>query len=95
VIVSQGRSCERVKNRGVRAKCSRGSRSLGSVLVALWGSADGASVLKCHEPGAILCAYGVGNLLAHKTNRIDGILANGKALPGLPISENLIGTLRA
>ena len=86
----------RVKNRGVqRAKCGRGSRGLGSVLVALWGNDAAASVLKCHETAAILCAYGVGNLLTRETSRLHGVLANGKAPPGLPSCENLFSTLRA
>ena len=89
------RSRKRVKNRGVSAQCGRGSKILGSVLVALWGNGDAPSVLKCHEIGVILRAYGlVGNLQTRETSEFHGILANGKALPGLPTSENLFCTLR-
>jgi len=63
-----GRSRNRVKNRAVSARCGRGSRSLGFVLVALWGNGATPSVLKCHATSAILCAYGlVGNLQARET----------------------------
>jgi hypothetical protein len=76
-------------------QCGRGSKILGSVRVALWGNGNAASVLKCHETGAILCVYGlVGNLQTRETREFHGILANGKAPPGLPTSENLFGTLR-
>ncbi len=40
-------------------KCCRGSTNFGLLLVALWGNDHAASVLKCHETGAILCIYGL------------------------------------
>ena len=66
---SRGRSRNRVKNRAVSARCGRGSRGLGFVLVALWGNGATPSVLKCHETGAILCGYGlVGNFQTRETS---------------------------
>lgn len=68
---SRGRSRKREKNRGVSAHFSRGSRSPGSVLVALWGNGDASSVLKCLETGAILCVYAmVENLQAHEREKV-------------------------
>ena len=46
---SRGRSRNRVKNRAVSARCGRGSRGLGFVLVALWGNGATPSVLNCHD----------------------------------------------
>ena len=52
-------------------QCSRGSKSLGSVLVALWGNGNAASVLKCHEMGEILCVYAmVENLQTHERGNV-------------------------
>jgi hypothetical protein len=60
---SRGRSCKGVKNRGVSAKCSRGSRSSGSALVALWGNVTAPTALICNETGGSACVDPlVGNL---------------------------------
>jgi len=71
---SRGRSRNRVKNRAVSARCGRGSRGLGFVLVALWGNGAPPSVLKCHETGAILCGYGlVGNFQTRETSEFQAL----------------------
>ena len=86
---SRGRSRNRVKNRAVSARCGRGSRSLGFVLVALWGNGVTPSVLKCHETGAILCGYGlVGNFQTRETSesQAQGLSDQRQARHGKPIA---------
>ena len=86
---SRGRSRNRVKNRAVSARCGRGSRGLGFVLVALWGNGATPSVLKCHETGAILCGYGlVGNFQTRETSEFQaqGLSDQRQARHGKPIA---------
>jgi hypothetical protein len=86
---SRGRSRNRVKNKAVSARCGRGSRGLGFVLVALWGNGATPSVLKCHETGAILCGYGlVGNLQTRETSEFQalGLYDQRQARHGKPIA---------
>lgn len=59
-----------VKNRGVRTKCRRRSRSSGSVLVALWGNLAIPTVLICNDTGAKAWVDPlVGNVQTHDESR--------------------------
>ena len=68
---SRGRSRKGGKNRGVSAKCSRGSRSSGSVLVALWGNVTAPAALICNDTGGSACVdHLVGNVQTYKSGKV-------------------------